>query len=384
MATQPAYIKPELLRWARERANIPLSQLTTKFKKFAQWQDGRKRPSFSQAQKVAQALRVPFGYLFLSSPPSEGTPIPDLRTIPASERGSFSVDFIDVLNDAILKQEWYRDFLQSEGAESLPFIGKYSATDNPNRVAADIRQHLGIENGYREKLPTWEAFLSDLIKRVEDLRILVLRAGIVGSNTRRPLSVEEFRGFVITDSLAPLIFINGKDARAAQIFTLVHELAHLWMGQSGIDNPDLAHRDVERDDRVERLCNHVAAEVLVPEGSFLTDWKSNRSTVENVRTLSRQYRVSSLVILRRAFDLRKLGWQEYTTAYRDEIDRFQTRTTKGGGDYYSNLESRNSRHLIRTVLMEAFEGNLLYRDAASLLGVKVDKLERVGEQLGVR
>src|SRR5204863_887627 len=189
--------------------------------------------------------------------------------------------------------------------------------DNSNTIANDISVILGVNDDFREEAANWENFLVRLIGNVETLGVLVLRSGIVKNDTHRKLSVDEFRGFVIKDELAPLVFINGNDSRAAQIFTLIHELAHIWIGRSGISNFDLGNRQLSANQNIERLCNRVAAEVLVPQSSFQREWQSATRISENLARLTRIYRVSSLVILRRALALEKLTWQKYLVHYQE-------------------------------------------------------------------
>jgi len=393
MTTQPAFITPEVLRWARERSRFSIEEAASKASvkpdQLASWEaPGDNRPSFRQAQKLAHALHVPFGYFFLSAPPVERPALPDLRTVADDRRDSFSPDFLDLLNDVLRKQQWYREALEDESAERLPFIGRFELDHNENQVAEDISRTLEINESFRTQAWSWESFLTKLIERVESFRILVLRSSIVKNDTHRKLSVDEFRGFAVNDDLAPLIFLNGQDSKAAQIFTLAHELAHLWIGKSGISNPDLGSPRLSHNQPIERFCNRVAAEVLVPQESFLVEWQRSQEIRENVTRLNRHYRVSSLVILRRAFDLRKLTWEEYNTHYQAEVERLKARQSvqqsEGGGNFYATLGMRNSKQIIRAVVSAAFEGRMPYRDAARLLGVRVEKLERVATEFRVR
>jgi Zn-dependent peptidase ImmA (M78 family)/DNA-binding XRE family transcriptional regulator len=393
MPTQQAYITPSVLKWARQRCSLSIEQAAAKVptssEQLASWEHGESesKPTLRQAQKLAHILHVPFGYLFLSSPPSETVPLPDLRTVADDQRNSFSPDFLELLNDVLLKQQWIREFRETELYQHLEFVGRFTSHDSESNIASDMSRVLGINDGFREVATNWKDFLARLITNVENLGVLVLRSGIVKNDTHRKLSVDEFRGFVIKDELAPLVFINGNDSRAAQIFTLIHELAHLWIGQSGISNLDLGNRQLSASQNIERFCNRVAAEVLVPESSFQLEWQGNARISDNLARLIRIYRVSSLVILRRALDLGKLTWPKYLVHYQEEKEKYQRRETRAessGGNFYATLGSRNSKQLIRAVLSQTFEGRLLHRDAARLLSVKVEKLGRVAAEFGVR
>jgi Zn-dependent peptidase ImmA (M78 family) len=236
---------------------------------------------------------------------------------------------------------------------------------------------------------SWEDFLRKFMRSAEANGILVLRSGVVGSDSRRKLSVDEFRGFAISDEFAPLIFLNARDYRVAQIFTLAHELAHLWIGESGISNPALNDIPRPNDLKIELFCNSVAAQLLVPAKQFLLEWQNSKTIESNVERLVASFRVSSIVILRRAFDLNKITRDQFFHYYNLELDNQRKRKSQsdekgGGGNFYTTLFARNSRLLTNSVISLAYEGKLLYRDAASLLGVKVQTLDSIAKKLEVR
>jgi Zn-dependent peptidase ImmA (M78 family) len=210
-----------------------------------------------------------------------------------------------------------------------------------------------------------------------------MRSGIVGGNTRRKLSVAEFRGFVVSDDLAPLVFINGRDAKAAQIFTLAHELAHIWIGTSGISNTAPQEVSREQSNVTERFCNAVAAEVLVPEVDFQTACRNVLFTHDALKKLAARYRVSIMVVLRRAYDLGKIGRDQFFKLLAEEQHKQQeravARTEDSGGNFYLTLPARNSRRLTETVLEALQGGSLMHREAAKLLGVKVATLPKLLE-----
>ncbi|MBA7665138.1 hypothetical protein ES703_73205 [subsurface metagenome] len=324
-----ALITPNILTWAKNRSLIPDDTLAqkaqVKYDDLALWEKGEKRPSFRQARKLAKTLRIPFGYLFISKPPQEIVPIPDFRTVADREPEPLSVDFVDLINDILRKHQWYIDNLREEGASPLDFVGSISTSRNPNEIAENICNTIGINDALRKDAVNWEDFLRQCIRRTEEQGILVLRSGVVGNNSRRKLSVYEFRGLTICDSLAPLIFINGRDAKAAQIFTLAHELAHVWTGESGISNPDLGSPNLNKGLEIEVFCNAVAAEILVPRKHFLDTWNSNIAIADNLFTAVRYYRVSSIVILRRAFELNRITETEFYEQYQREIEMQKSR-----------------------------------------------------------
>ncbi|MBA7493711.1 hypothetical protein ES702_04273 [subsurface metagenome] len=376
-----ALITPRLVKWARDRYHltddIVANKISVDVNRFRAWERGEERPTLRQAQTLAQKLNVPFGYLFLSVPPLEELPLPDLRTMSGVPPRTPSPELFDLLNDMLRKQQWYREYQKSEGEQPIPFVGRFTSDDTPEKIATDITDTLDINDDMRQESPNWELFLREFICRAEDAGVLVMRSGIVGNNPYRKLNVYEFRGFAISDDLAPIVFVNGNDWKAAQIFTLAHEFAHLWIGESGISNLDYMKRSFEQDNDIDRFCDQVAAEVLVPSTHFLLKWNDNNTTEDNLEELARLYKVSEFVVLRRAYEKDKLSFDEYQAHYQRLQARQRSKGTKGGGDFYVNLLARNSSTLTRSLLVAVAEGRMPYRDAARLLNVKIKTLSDI-------
>ena len=223
--TQQALINPKILVWARKRIGLTEESFAKKMniknsKKIEEWEIGQSRPTFKQAQTIARITNIPFGYLFLEKPPEEMLPIPDLRTVNNDRRRELSVDAKELIGQVIARQEWYKDYLLKLEVEKLPFVGKFSLDSSIIEIVEDIRNTIKVE------LPTkgsWEDYYRDLIKGAENSRILVMRSGIVGTNTKRKIKVSELRGFALSDEIAPLVFINSADAPSARLFTFIHE-----------------------------------------------------------------------------------------------------------------------------------------------------------------
>jgi len=380
-----AFITPELVTWARQREGLSAENAAHRIKvkpdRLESWEKGVARPSLRQAQTLAQAFNIPFGYLFLSAAPVEELPLPDLRTIANRPPGSASPELTDLLHDVLRKQEWYREYQEDEGAQPLPFIGRYSIADDADQIAADIRDTLGVDDELRNKARTWEDFLRLLVRQAEDAGVLVLRSGVVGNNTHRKLSVAEFRGFAISDDLAPLVFINAQDWKVAQIFTLAHEVAHLWVAESGISNLDYRRPSWEQRNDIDGLCDQVAAETLVPRDDFLPRWLHQNTVDENLQALATRYRVSRFVILRRAYETDTLTRDEYRAYYDQLATKVRGTGAEGGGNFYANLLARNSSTFTLALLAATAEGRVAYRDAARLLNVKLKTLAGAHDQL---
>jgi Zn-dependent peptidase ImmA (M78 family)/DNA-binding XRE family transcriptional regulator len=315
-----ALITGDVLRWARERRGLSYSDLAHSSHEPAddlrQWEEGDAYPPFRTAQKLARFLRIPFGYLFLSKAPSDSFPVPDFRTVKGKSPAAASPDLIDVLNHVSLKQEWYREYSEQNSIREFILSSKFKMSSGVQRVADDIRKQLSIDSEMRGSCRDWRAYLSRLSQNAQDLGILVMRSGIVGSDTTRPLDVDEFRGFALTDPVAPVVFVNARDAIAAQIFTLIHELAHIWITQSGISNPDPVEFTAVH--HFEEFCNSVAANVLVPEQDFNVAWSSIADAESFPNRLARMFWVSPLVIIRRAYEFDQIGREEFSALVRRE------------------------------------------------------------------
>ena len=378
-ATHVAFVNPQILHWARLRSGLSYPQLEDALKtssdELAAWERGDTRPPFDKAQKIAKTFRIPFGYLFLSSPPDLAVPLPDMRT--QAERHPLSLDFLDVVNDALVKQDWYRDYLQELKAPRLKFVSSFTMKDDPEDVAADIRRVLGMNLALRRSVSNWADYLSKLAGRSEEAGVLVMRSSVVGNATRRKLSSREFQGFALADAHAPLVFVNADDFKTAQVFTLVHELAHIWIGKSAISHIDPA-KPREPENPVELFCNDVSAETLVPRREFEQAW-ANTDLETLVGRLARHFWVSSLVILRRAYELDKVSRKEFFEHVELERKKIQ-KMRASGGNYYRNIISRMGSRFTKAVLTETREGNLLLRDAARLLSLKVPTLMKFSEQ----
>jgi len=378
-------ITVDVFRWARERAGISDERLAksvnTKPEKIRAWESGHEYPNFRQAQKLASALRVPLGYLFLSQPPEITVPIADFRTLPGTEKAMLSLNLQDVLDDALRKRDWYTEWRKKEGLSPFEFIGKFSAQSEQVQIIQDMRQVLDVPPEFTAHISTWSEHLRKFVQKVESAGILVLQSGIVGNNTHRKLSVQDFRGFALANEFAPLIFINAQDATSARIFTLTHELAHLWTGTSGISNPEITPYGSETP-QIEQVCNQIAAEFLVSRQTFSQRWERSQDAFDNAQALARYFRVSAQVILRRGYDLGIISIEEFSQAFQEVLKASKPPTTGGGGGFYNSLFSRNSHRFTRELISAVHIGYLSYLDAARLLNTHPRQLVKAMEKIG--
>ena len=309
-------VKPELLRWARERAGFDLAALARRFPQLPDGESGDARPTLKQLEQFAKATYAPIGFLFLPEPPVEHVPIPDFRTVGNRHVERPSPDLLDTLYTCQQRQEWYRDFARSEREPPLAFVGSIALTTNVEAAAARIRTALGFDIDARRQMPTWTEALRHFIGQADAAGILVMVSGVVGSNNRRKLDPDEFRGFALADDLAPLVFINGADSKSAQMFTLAHELAHVWLGQSALS--DVGPASSPSND-VERWCNRVAAELFKPLAGLRQEYRSRPVPHAETGRLARHFNVSARVSKRFARALvvsTQEGRPSFTEAFR--------------------------------------------------------------------
>lgn len=374
-------IKPQLFRWAQERSRISEGELCAKFPKYPQWLTGEAEPTMRQLEKFAVQTYTPLGYFFLNEPPEERLPIPDFRTVTDRRVARPSPHLLDTIYAVQLRQEWMRGFLIEQGELPLVFIGSRTLQDSPETVATEIRHTLGLDARWSRSLATWEEALRTLIQKIEGVGVLVMINGVVENNTHRPLDVEEFRGFVLSDPHAPVIFINGTDAKAAQMFTLVHELAHLWLGQGGIsDFKEL----LPSENAVEIFCNKVAAEFLVPAAEMRAAWLEVKDGEKPFERLARFFKVSPVVTARRVLDLELISRPRYFAFYKEYKEAAAERKANatGGGNFYLTLGSRLGKRFPAAVYSAAKEGRLQYRDAYQLTGLSGSSYDSFGKRFG--
>ncbi|EME75521.1 ImmA/IrrE family metallo-endopeptidase [Bacillus sonorensis] len=360
-------IKPELLKWAYNRT-IKQDKLHNKFPKLDEWLNGNIKPTLKQLEEYANATSTPLGYLFLEKPPVEQLPIPHYRTIDKGMRKQPSPDLIETLHLMQRRQDFMKDYFERYIGDSLDFVGSYQG-NKASQLANKISELFGIKSEWASKQRTFQEALNYLISKCEENRIMVMVNGIVGSNTHRPLNIEEFRGFVLVDDMAPLIFINGVDAKSAQIFTLIHEIAHIFIGSSAVVEASPLN---EVDEQVEKLCNAAAAEFLCPHDTFKKAWYAHYGDRNVYKTLADIFKVSQLVIGRRALDLGIISKKEFFDFYHRYLEENQTKrnSTSSGGNFHNTTRIRLGELFSKAIIYQTKSGNMQFTDAYKLTGLK--------------
>ena len=362
-------VNPEALQWAVRRARVGAQALAraagvTPARAMA-WLEGQARPTYKQARQIAERLHVSLGQLLLPPPDRVTLPVADFRR-GRREMDEPSPELLDTLYDALRKQDWWREVHRGR---RLAFVGSFNWRQaRPADVAEAIRQVIPVQWEQRQARD-WHDFLNRLSAATERAGILVLRRGIVGYNTHRPLDTGDFAGFALADPAAPLIFVNTQDYVARRNFTFAHELAHIWLGHSGVDD----NLELETPLDLETFCDRTAAELLVPEDAFRQIWTNTRGDpYEVAQYCTRFFWVSLWMVARRALDLGLIP----LATYRDLVERYADvypirRTDRGGGDFYRNVEIYNSPTFTQAVIDATMQGELGYDEAASLLGLRL-------------
>ncbi len=350
-----------------------------KFKKLPEWEGGRTQPTIKHLEAFARAVHVSVGYLFLTEPPDEPVPIPDFRTVAGKEITRLSPNLLDTIYACQERQIWYEDFVRASGQPKLDFVGSVTVDTPPETVAEEMRKTLDFDLSARRKCGTWTNALRLFIQEIEKAGVLVMVSGVVGNDSRRRLDPDEFRGFALSDPFAPLVFVNGRDTKAAQMFTLAHEMAHIWLGASALSNHGIVPKPGYRSEEV--WCNSAAAELLVPSAVLRSDLVSDEPLPDTLSRLARAFKVSSLVVLRRLLDVDWIDRRRFDVEWRRENERLGRLASRGGGgNFYRTTMSRVSRRFARAIVVSALEGRTLYRDAFGMLGIRksatFDKLVR--------
>lgn len=375
-------INPQMLRWARDRSGRDSADLHVQFPQLERWEQQELQPTLKQLEQFARATYTPIGFLFLPEPIEEVVPIPDFRTVADRGVARPSPNLLDTIYLCQQRQEWFREHALEQGFSPIPFIGSLRLGASVEDAARQIAVWLHFDWPTRQQSASWEEALRQFITHADTAGVMVMCSGVVGSNNRRSLDPAEFRGFALSDALAPLIFINGADSKSAQMFTLAHKLAHLGLGQSGVSDIDASGVS---NSQVEQWCNRVAAELLVPMHLLRAELRDQESLDAAKQRLARLFKVSSLVILRRFLDVGRIQQGEFWALYRAEVERLMSlQRSSGGGNFYLSQAARVSKRFVRALVGSALEGHTLYRDAMRMVGVsRVETFHELGRSVGV-
>ena len=348
------------------------------------WKEGRKAPTYNQIEKMSKVTGIPLGYFFLEKPPVEESSFVEYRTVDSKELSDPSRNLMDTLHDMELIQEWIRNELQATESDNLSFVGGIKKNIQTNDFATFVRKCLQIEINWYESCKNGEESFKLFRNYISDLGVVVMMSGIVGNNTHRILDTNEFRAFALVDKKAPLIFINSNDSFNGKLFSLLHEFAHICLGENSLFND--RYGSIDKVSATEKICNALAAEILVPEHIFLEKWKKQiRENDEEatIRELAKYFKCGYTVIARRAYDQKFIDFQSYKNFAREAVQQYleKKQIGSGGGDYYSTAASRVDRRFFDLLLGSVSEGRTLYTDAFRLTNTNRTTFSNLAEKM---
>ncbi len=361
------HVDPATLRWAQERSGKDVETLERRFPKYRKWEAGTVKPTYRQLERFAKATYTPFGALFSGGPLKDELDIVDFRTVGGKQRRKPSPHLLDTVYLCQRRQDWYHRYALEEEHDPVDFVGSASLDDDPAEVAQRMSSMLEFRVDDRSDVANWTLAVRRFADRADAKGVLVMISGVVANNTSRGLDPDEFRGFALSDDLAPLVFVNGADAKAAQMFTLAHELAHIWLGNTGLSNTTLRSTAGHQ---TERWCNQVAAELLVPADALLEHCREGEELKTTVGRMTAHFKVSTLVVLRRLRDVGSLSHRKFRDAYDRERRRIATPRPSSGGNFLRTQMARTGERFSYDLIADTLSGRTLPMEAYRLLAIK--------------
>lgn len=366
-------IEPDILLWALKKSGKE-DLVVSKFDKFDSWVSGSVQPTFKQLEKFAEFTSTPLGFLFLKTPPIEKEILPDFRTVDDLIQADIDPDVVQIIDTMKIRQDFMKDYFIDNGYENLPFVGACNLGED--RPVMDLLDNiLQLDKHWQRKCSNVQEAINLLVSKLENNRITIQFNSVNKSN--RKLDVGVFRGFILVDSIAPLIFVNGADSKAAQVFTIIHELVHLIIGESGLISADPSK--IKSKNAEEKFCNSVAAKFLCPEEEFIADWHTHLGDGNVYETLANIFKVSPIVIGRRAVELKLINireFKEFYDEYLDFLSKVMNKKSGGTPTFYILQKSRLQSLFPRAIKYQLENNNLLFKDASRLTGFKGNTLSK--------
>lgn len=368
-------VKPEVISEYIRKSGLDVNDLKhfTNLGSIEHWLNGDKQPTFNQLNDLSKKLRVPLGYLILDEAIDDTPPILDYRTVDSLQTDQNSRELIDVIKTVETQQEFVADYRQQHGYDQLAFVNYFPLNESIENLVEFSRELLSVEMDWQKHLKGKTPF-KYFREKFSDIGILVFINGIVGQNTHRRLDLNEFRAFVIVDQYAPAIFINTNDSQNGQLFSMMHEFAHILFGKQEVYNVGVELNDTPSD--IEIKCNHFASEMLVPNQLFIEKWNHlvEQDTNKKIGEMADYFKVSETVIARKALDYQYVTKDVYNNiaeyAYKNYKDsRNKQREKNDTGNYWNTLKSKMDLKLFSTVKKSVYEGDIQYTDALNLLGI---------------
>ena len=378
-------IKAEIIIWALSQTDN--EKLGSKLiDNIAQWLDGTKTPTFSQIEDFSKKSNIPLGYFFLQTPPEEQIALLEYRTIDSVQLANPSRNLIDTIHEMESVQDWMKNYRVDLGYDKLQVVGSMKDVNEAKLIADRIRSDLDLDEAWYEESSDIRNSFKRIRSKLEENGVLVMMNGIVGKNTHRPLDIDEFRAFAIMDEWAPLIFINAADSQAARLFSLLHEVAHIWIGMDDFFNDRYSH--TENVSFIEVLCNAVAGEILVPNNIFKRKWNEfvgKEKDSLKIELISKYFCCGESVIARKALDNKKISDSMYRQVIQTAIDHYRDvkeNNVSTGGNYYNTMGSRLDGCFVRALCESISMGRTSYTEAYRLTDTSSKTFSAVVQGLG--
>ena len=378
-------VNPTILNWLMQKAqqsNVGSSVIDL----IKKWISGEKEPTFSQIETVSKKTNIPFGYFFLEKPPIEDCKIVNFRTVDSIGIQNPSRDLIDTVDMMSGVQEWMAEYNKDNGASMYEFVGSIKITDGLIHASNTIREGLNLNPNWFESFRNAKEAFNNLRNTISDLGVIVMMNGIVVNNTHRTLNVSEFRAFALTDPYAPLIFINSRDTDNGKLFSLLHELVHVFIGKDDFYND--THGVSQKVSKEEQFCNAVAAEILVPNSMFLNEWSKQNGNIETIIcALEKKFICSRFTLLIKAFNTGKIGkieFNRFLNLFQEQFEVMQKQDrASGGGDFYRTLATKWDKKVIQAMYSGVQSGRNQYRDVYRLTNTTGKTFHELVRKVGV-
>lgn len=378
-------VKPALIEWAIRSSGKSIIQLSEKFGDINKWTVTENDFTVSELNRLSKELKIPFGYFFLDEPPIEEIRLLEYRTIENTENKQLSRDLIDTIKTMEIRQDFMKEALIEDGYLPLQFVGSAKLKDDTKQLALRIKEELGLKANWNKE--SSNPFRT-LRKAVSNSGILVMQNGVVGSNNTRSLDLGEFRAFVLIDEYVPLIFLNAKDSQSAKLFSLCHELVHIWLGIDELYNDTFETAQMYSNEKLEAFCNEVAAEITLPHENLISSFDKKGNIYESIEIISKEYGLSELVVCIRLKNTQMIDKETFNVVYpkllekmKESLARIKYQQDKKGGSYYNTAGSRLDPRFVNCVNRKAKENRILYSQAYRLIGAKGNTYDKLIEHM---
>lgn len=370
MASVKLSVNTSVFLWAMNRNDIVHSEMLRNYPNYDKWISGDVLPTVAQLKAFSKKFHFPFGYFLIDSIPNENQEMPFFRSNDYNDAVS-NLNVKSTVKTLKTRQEWISDYFMQNDVDKIDVIGSCDVNYTAPAVK-NVSLFLELSEAWNLNFKTPNELLKKITEFVEDKNIFVTYNSVVGNNTHRQISVESCRGFCLVDEYAPFIFINSADSKKAQVFTLMHELVHIFISYSsgyGYMSDD------EIEDNNERFCNKVAAEILVPEHLLRAKW--NNSINDNV-FLSDLFKVSEVVILRRELDCGLISKSLFLKEYNKLRNNYhKSNRSSSGGNFDYAAQKRIGKKFLVCLDNAVRNGDLSPTKAYALSGLKGDIFHRI-------